>query len=67
MKQGDTIAIDDVSSISHTFTIDGQNIDVVNGAGQGQTVTLSLAPGTYKFICRFHVGAGMQGTLTVTG
>lgn len=67
VKQGDTIAIDDVSSISHTFTIDGQGIDVVNSAGQSQTVTLSLAQGTYTFICRFHVGSGMQGTLTVTG
>jgi plastocyanin len=67
VKQGDTIAIDDVSSLPHTFTIDGQGIDVENAAGQSQTVTISLAPGTYTFICRFHVSAGMQGTLTVTG
>jgi plastocyanin len=67
VKQGDTIEIDDVASIPHTFTIDGQSIDVVNQGGQKQTVTIGLAPGTYPFICRFHVSLGMKGTLTVTG
>jgi plastocyanin len=67
IKQGDVIEIDDVSAISHTFTIDGQGIDVVNEGGQSQTIAISLAPGTYSFICRFHVSSGMQGTLTVTG
>ena len=45
----------------------GKGIDLVNAAGQSQTVAISLAPGTYTFICRFHVGSGMQGTLTVSG
>jgi plastocyanin len=67
VKKGDTIEIDDVASISHTFTIDGQGVDVVNEGGQKQTVAITLAPGTYTFICRFHVSSGMQGTLTVTG
>jgi plastocyanin len=67
VKQGDTIEIQDVSSISHTFTIDGQGIDLVNTGGQSQTITLTLAPGTYTFICRFHATAGMKGTLTVSG
>jgi plastocyanin len=67
VKQGDTIEIDDVASIPHTFTIDGQGVDVVNEGGQKQTVTISLAPGTYSFVCRFHASLGMKGTLTVTG
>jgi plastocyanin len=67
VKKGDTIEIDDVASIPHTFTIDGQSVDVVNQGGQKQTVAIALAPGTYTFICRFHVGSGMRGTLTVTG
>jgi plastocyanin len=67
VKQGDTIEVDDVASIPHTFTIDGQGIDVVNEGGQKQTVTISLAPGTYPFVCRFHGSLGMKGTLTVTG
>ena len=40
---------------------------MVNSPGQSQNVTINLAPGTYQFICRFHVGLGMKGTLTVTG
>jgi plastocyanin len=67
VKQGDTIEIDDIASIPHTFTIDGQGIDVVNEGGQKQTVAISLAPGTYSFVCRFHASLGMKGTLTVTG
>jgi plastocyanin len=67
VKKGDTIEIDDVASIPHTFTIDGKGIDVVNEGGQNQTVAITLAPGTYTFICRFHVSSGMKGTLTVTG
>jgi plastocyanin len=67
VKQGDAIEIDDVASIPHTFTIDGQSVDVVNQGGQKQTVAVELAPGTYTFVCRFHVSSGMQGTLTVTG
>jgi plastocyanin len=67
VKQGDTIEIDDVASIPHTFTIDGQGVDVVNEGGQKQAVDITLAPGTYTFICRFHVSLGMKGTLTVTG
>ena len=30
-----------------------------------QDVTIDLAPGTYPFICRFHEGQGMTGTLVV--
>jgi plastocyanin len=67
VNQGDTIEVDDVASIPHTFTIDGQGIDLVNEGGQKQTVTISLAPGTYSFVCRFHASLGMKGTLTVTG
>jgi plastocyanin len=67
VHQGDTIAIDDVASIPHTFTIAGQGIDVVNDGGQSQTVTIGLSPGTYTFVCRFHQSSGMKGTLTVTG
>ena len=67
VKQGDVIEIADVSAIPHTFTIDGQGIDVENSGGQSQSVTIFLAPGTYSFFCRFHVSSGMKGTLTVTG
>jgi plastocyanin len=67
VKQGDVLAVANVGSASHTFTITGKGIDVVNQPGQTQNVTISLAPGTYPFICRFHESLGMKGTLTVTG
>ena len=56
-----------MGSIPHTFTIQGKGIDVVNQAGQSQKVKIDLAPGTYTFICTFHVNLGMQGTLIVKG
>ena len=67
VTKGQTIAVKDVGSVAHTFTIQGKGVDVVNQPGQSQNVTIDLAPGTYTFICNFHVNLGMQGTLTVTG
>ena len=66
VSQGDTIAVKDATTgTPHTFTIEGKGIDVVNDPGQTQSVTISLPPGTYPFICRFHSSLGMKGTLTV--
>jgi plastocyanin len=67
VKKGQILTVKNVGSASHTFTITGKGIDVVNSPGQSQNVTINLAPGTYPFICRFHVTLGMKGTLTVTG
>jgi plastocyanin len=66
VKKGESITVTNVGSASHTFTITGRGVDVVNSPGQSQGVTINLAPGTYEFICRFHVSLGMKGTLTVT-
>jgi plastocyanin len=66
VNQVDTIAVKDATTgTPHTFTIEGKGVDVVNDAGQTQTVTIDLPPGTYPFICRFHSSLGMKGTLTV--
>ena len=67
LAKGQTVNVKDVGSVAHTFTIQGKGVDVVNQPGQSQNVTIDLAPGTYTFICNFHVNLGMQGTLTVTG
>jgi plastocyanin len=66
-KRGATLTIKNVGSVAHTFTVTGQGIDITNDVGQTRQVTLSIAPGTYAFVCRFHEGSGMTGTLTVTG
>jgi plastocyanin len=68
VKAGETITVDDSDpTTSHTFTVDGTNIDVTNDGGESQDVTIDLQPGTYDFFCRFHESLGMTGTLVVEG
>jgi plastocyanin len=66
VKTGATVTIKNVGSVPHTFTVTGQGIDITNDTGQTHQVTISLPAGTYPFVCRFHEGSGMTGTLTVT-
>jgi plastocyanin len=66
VKRGTQIIVADPGSFQHTFTIPGQGIDIVNDPGQFQTVAITIPPGTYTFVCRFHQAQGMMGTLTVT-
>jgi plastocyanin len=49
----------------HTFTVEGEAVDLEVDAGQTVTETIDLAPGTYTLFCEFHRGQGMEGTLTV--
>lgn len=67
ISQGTKLTIDNVGTATHSFTVLNTTIDVVNSGGQSQPVTITLKPGTYPFICRFHVSFGMKGTLIVTG
>src|SRR6266567_8982718 len=66
VKTGQQITVQNVDTNQHTFTIQGQGINVVNDGGKSQPVVINLAPGTYTFICTFHVSLGMKGTITVT-
>jgi plastocyanin len=50
----------------HTFTVNGQDVDVALDPQSTTEVTIGLPPGTYAFECRFHAGSGMKGTLIVT-
>ena len=66
VRQGDTITVSDTNpSTPHTFTVTGTDIDVSNDPMSAQDVTIDLTPGTYPFICRYHEGQGMTGTLVV--
>jgi plastocyanin len=49
----------------HTFTIEGEDVDVEVEAGQTATATVDLAPGSYTLFCEFHRAQGMETTLTV--
>ena len=49
-------------------TLHAQTSDV-SGTPGSQQATLAFdvsSPGTYQFVCTYHAGAGMRGTLTVT-
>jgi iron uptake system component EfeO len=66
--------VTDAGSIEHEFeviTADGGVAGEIEGLVPGVTRTLSvnLAPGSYRYACRLpgHEQAGMHGTLTVTG
>lgn len=67
VASGTELELDNEGDNPHTFTIDGEDIDVqVNAGGDSQNVTIDLDPGTYDFFCRFHASLGMMGSLTVT-
>jgi plastocyanin len=67
VASGATISLENEGQAPHTFTIDGQGVDEEVEAGDGSSISLNLAPGTYDFYCRFHKAQGMTGTLTVSG
>ena len=53
--------------LTHTFSV-GPNADEVEvNPGKSQDFTLTLEPGTYKYVCRIinHEGLGMHGVLEV--
>jgi plastocyanin len=65
VNRGQLITLDNVSQVPHTFTVTGRGMDVETQPGKTSQITIDLPPGTYPFICRFHVSLGMKGTLVV--
>lgn len=71
---GSTFAFEVMSSgpTPHNFNIRDDSGRVAGSmdlsTGESDTVTASLAPGTYTFYCAFpgHESLGMKGTLTVS-
>lgn len=53
----------------HTFTIDELGVDLLVPVLGRRSTSFTASPGVYRFVCRIpgHVGAGMEGTLTVEG
>ncbi|HEY7763181.1 MAG TPA: cupredoxin domain-containing protein [Actinomycetota bacterium] len=49
----------------HTFTIEGEDVDVEVGAGESATAAIDLDAGAYTLFCEFHRAQGMETTLTV--
>ena len=52
-------------SSPHTFTVEGEDVDVVVEAGSEASASIDLAAGTYTLFCEFHRTQGMETTLTV--
>ncbi|HET7869253.1 MAG TPA: cupredoxin domain-containing protein [Actinomycetota bacterium] len=65
VSRGQTLTLENPSTTPHTFTVNGQGIDIETQPGATGSVTIDLPPGTYEFICRFHVQLGMKGSLVV--
>src|SRR5687768_8489503 len=63
-----TIMVSNTGEAPHTFTIKDLDIDEELQPGDETQVTVTFPDsGSVKFICRFHVGGGMEGALTVSG
>jgi plastocyanin len=64
---GDSIELTNTNpQTPHTFTVDGEDIDVSLDPGSSTTVKIDLPPGTYPYECTFHSSMGMRGTLKVS-
>jgi plastocyanin len=64
-KSAASITVDNKDTVTHTFTIDGTQVDVTIEAGttfSGESA--GLAPGTYPFHCKIHTS--MTGTVIVS-
>jgi plastocyanin len=68
-----TFAARNDGRVNHALVINGNGVrlttkDLQFGPGTTETITATLAAGTYKFICPVgaHAGLGMTGTITVT-
>jgi len=67
VSSGDVLAVRNGNTRTpHTFTVVGEDVDLTLGPLETKTVEITLEPGTYDLICRFHETLGMTGTLIVT-
>jgi plastocyanin len=63
---GDSVLVTDKDAVApHTFTISALGVDS-GGMSQGETFRFRFTtPGRFTFVCTYHEGVGMTGTLTV--
>jgi plastocyanin len=64
-KSVSSITIENKDGVTHTFTIDGTQVDVsIDGGQTFNGESAGLDPGTYPFHCRIH--SSMTGTVIVS-
>jgi plastocyanin len=63
-----TFQMRNIGSLMHNFDLIGELDGPFLVPGQTSTITVTLKPGTYTYVCsvKYHAAEGMQGTLTVT-
>jgi plastocyanin len=59
------LSVNNQGAALHNFTLEAAHVDQDVQPGSGHTFTISLAPGTYPFFCKYHKAQGMTGVLTV--
>jgi plastocyanin len=66
VKTGDVVEWTNSGTTSHNVTFDtGTASSTMNG---GDTYAVKFtSPGTFHYICTFHISSGMQGRVTVSG
>lgn len=67
VSAGTDLELDNEGEAPHTFTVQGQEIDVEVDVGENGSATIDLPAGDYQVVCRFHQGQGMVATMTVSG
>ncbi|HUR78089.1 MAG TPA: cupredoxin domain-containing protein [Acidimicrobiales bacterium] len=62
-----TISVRNNGELVHTFSLNELGREVTVQPGRTKILTVSLEPGTYKYVCRIldHEGLGMHGVLRV--
>lgn len=67
--ESDTVdlTLANVDAVTHTFTINALDVDLVAGPGEARSLTFDVTPGRYQFICTVpgHDAPGMRGELLV--
>jgi cytochrome c oxidase subunit II len=68
VKVGDVIQWSNDGSSVHNVTFDNHAVPSSDTMSGGDKYELKFStPGTYHYVCTFHISVGMQGTITVTG
>lgn len=65
-----TVTVQETGDVAHTFTIDGQSVDVAlsrKGSVKTVTVTGPVDGHPVVFYCKYHRSSGMQGAIYVNG
>jgi plastocyanin len=63
-----SVSLHNEGAAPHTFTIEDQNVDEELQPGDEATVEVTFPEsGAVAYFCRFHVGGGMAGGLSVGG